>query len=325
MNKNILIIYHGKKCNDGFTAAWVTYNALMKRNHEPFITLYPMNYGAKEIVLLNVHLNDMHNDGINYDEIFIVDFSLPIARLKPICIMFPEVRITILDHHKTTFEMYGYDMEVFKDYSCLDKKLLDGKLQVLLKNNRSGAGLCWEYFSPNSPTPDLVVYVQDRDLWRFDFFHTRAVHMYLMGQEKTIKNWDKIDKMLSHNWRAREGTKEDIIKEGEKLLEEYNEKIEELVAIAIPCKIESLEGLAVECAGEYSSEVGNRLALASGTYGMTYYYDKEANMTMFSLRSIGEYDVEVIAKEQGGGGHKNAAGFSLAGNDNILRGTRIQR
>ena len=33
---------------------------------------------------------------------------------------------------------------------------------------------------------------------------------------------------------------------------------------------------------------------------------------MFSLRSIGDFDVSAIAKQHGGGGHKNAAGFQTS-------------
>jgi nanoRNase/pAp phosphatase (c-di-AMP/oligoRNAs hydrolase) len=32
---------------------------------------------------------------------------------------------------------------------------------------------------------------------------------------------------------------------------------------------------------------------------------------VFSLRSIGDFDVSEIAKQYGGGGHKNASGFRL--------------
>ena len=38
-----------------------------------------------------------------------------------------------------------------------------------------------------------------------------------------------------------------------------------------------------------------------------------------SLRSRGEVDVEKIARHHGGGGHKNAAGFSLTGDGEAVR------
>jgi phosphoesterase RecJ-like protein len=39
-----------------------------------------------------------------------------------------------------------------------------------------------------------------------------------------------------------------------------------------------------------------------------------------SLRSRGELDIEKIARHHGGGGHRNAAGFTLAGDGEEVRG-----
>jgi nanoRNase/pAp phosphatase (c-di-AMP/oligoRNAs hydrolase) len=55
--------------------------------------------------------------------------------------------------------------------------------------------------------------------------------------------------------------------------------------------------------------LGNKLALDSGTFGCAISYDGENNEFCYSLRSIGDYDVSIIAKYFGGGGHKNASGF----------------
>jgi nanoRNase/pAp phosphatase (c-di-AMP/oligoRNAs hydrolase) len=44
-------------------------------------------------------------------------------------------------------------------------------------------------------------------------------------------------------------------------------------------------------------------------------YGKEppdcVGLRIFSLRSVGDFDVSAIAKIYGGGGHKNAAGFTV--------------
>jgi nanoRNase/pAp phosphatase (c-di-AMP/oligoRNAs hydrolase) len=60
----------------------------------------------------------------------------------------------------------------------------------------------------------------------------------------------------------------------------------------------------------FASEAGNVLARESGTFGATWFKDKDGNVR-WSLRSIGDYDVSIIAKQFKGGGHKNAAGFTL--------------
>jgi nanoRNase/pAp phosphatase (c-di-AMP/oligoRNAs hydrolase) len=56
------------------------------------------------------------------------------------------------------------------------------------------------------------------------------------------------------------------------------------------------------------------LAEQSGGVGMIYYYDGGKKQWNFGLRSIGNLDVGELAVEYGGGGHVNAAGFSLSHN-----------
>ena len=47
---------------------------------------------------------------------------------------------------------------------------------------------------------------------------------------------------------------------------------------------------------------------------IVYYYDGDKLRWIYSLRSIGDLDVGEIAVQYGGGGHVNAAGFSLSYN-----------
>lgn len=60
------------------------------------------------------------------------------------------------------------------------------------------------------------------------------------------------------------------------------------------------------------SEAGNALAQAAADrgelpVGIVWFRDRD--MFQVSLRSVGDFDVSTIAKQYGGGGHKNAAGF----------------
>jgi nanoRNase/pAp phosphatase (c-di-AMP/oligoRNAs hydrolase) len=57
------------------------------------------------------------------------------------------------------------------------------------------------------------------------------------------------------------------------------------------------------------SEIGNELAKTNDV-SLTW-FERGDGITQFSLRSIGDIDVSTIAKEFGGGGHKNAAGFQM--------------
>ena len=70
-------------------------------------------------------------------------------------------------------------------------------------------------------------------------------------------------------------------------------------------------GLAVNAPGAFSSDLGHSLAKKSGTFGLTYHYHGRRQCYECGLRSIGEFDVAKLAVSFGGGGHKNAAGFSV--------------
>jgi nanoRNase/pAp phosphatase (c-di-AMP/oligoRNAs hydrolase) len=69
-------------------------------------------------------------------------------------------------------------------------------------------------------------------------------------------------------------------------------------------------GLALNADAAFSSELGHYLAEKSKTFGAVY--QVEGTKIKFSLRSCGDYDVSALAKIFGGGGHKNAAGFTCA-------------
>ena len=53
----------------------------------------------------------------------------------------------------------------------------------------------------------------------------------------------------------------------------------------------------------------------AGVEAVALIREREDGSQKVSLRSRGEVDVEKIARHHGGGGHKNAAGYSLEGKD----------
>jgi oligoribonuclease NrnB/cAMP/cGMP phosphodiesterase (DHH superfamily) len=297
-----LIIYHAPHCNDGFTAAWVTQRALEEGGHPT--ELYPMSYGEEQSADL---LTFMENN--YYRKIYIVDFSLPLDVLGEL-IKLTVANILILDHHKTAFEMYGYDMDTFNRQSSLTTTLYPGQVFIHLKNYQSGAGICWDYFYPGVPkVPALVKYVQDRDLWEYNYQETKAMHMFISSREKTIHEWDVMHAGLEDP----EGHSA-IVKLGEYLLDEYNQIVQLIASSAIACTIHGETGLMVQCEGQYSSDVGHLLAESSGTYGLCFNETADGESMSCSLRSEagGDFDVEALAKSFGGGGHKSAAGFVVS-------------
>jgi bifunctional oligoribonuclease and PAP phosphatase NrnA len=58
---------------------------------------------------------------------------------------------------------------------------------------------------------------------------------------------------------------------------------------------------------------------------VVFFKQSDGNEYRVSMRSKGEVDVGVVAKEFGGGGHKNAAGCTVRGNIDELRATFVAR
>ena len=68
----------------------------------------------------------------------------------------------------------------------------------------------------------------------------------------------------------------------------------------------------------FASEVAGEIAGQDGTEFGACYFEVEQNRFQYSLRSRGDFDVSEIAKKFGGGGHKNAAGFTVWGPAHVL-------
>jgi oligoribonuclease NrnB/cAMP/cGMP phosphodiesterase (DHH superfamily) len=172
--------------------------------------------------------------------------------------------------------------------------------------SRSGAGIAWDHFCPGTGRPYLIEYVEDRDLWKLDHPSAEATHEYLVLNEKTVNNWNRIHLALESK-----ESRNNILDTGHALVK-YRENVIDgiLKNNKMELLIDGQKGLGANCPGVFASNAGHLLANESGTFGCTW--EELSNRKIkFSLRSNGEYDVANIAEKFGGGGHKNAAGFVL--------------
>lgn len=78
----------------------------------------------------------------------------------------------------------------------------------------------------------------------------------------------------------------------------------------VPAVLLGHQGLMVNANAQFASDVGNRLALRSGTFGLVWRIDKPDTVKV-GLRSIAPFDVEKIASAFGGGGHPQASAFRI--------------
>ena len=148
--------------------------------------------------------------------------------------------------------------------------------------------------------PELLAYVQDRDLWRWELPDSRAVNAAIEAAPRDFEVWSKLEI-------------EELRTLGHPVVDRNNRRIEELLESACEVQIGDYTVPAVE-ADELASEIAERLLELHphAPFVAVFHHsaDQDGNeVTRYSLRSGGRSDVADIAWEQGGGGHAAAAGF----------------
>jgi oligoribonuclease NrnB/cAMP/cGMP phosphodiesterase (DHH superfamily) len=169
---------------------------------------------------------------------------------------------------------------------------------------RAGCVLTWEtLFRGSREVPELLLYVQDRDLWKWELPQSKEVSAALSSYPLTFTSWDEI----IHE----KGIKE-LAKEGEAILRYINTKVYETANSEY--SLIRMAGYLVPavCTRHYHSEIGNKVVTDTDYPFCVTYYDDGTNSRVFSLRSLQSgADVANVAKQYGGGGHAQAAGFKM--------------
>ncbi len=292
-----LVLYHNACC-DGYGAAF----ACWQRYKGDGADYIPMDYMRKDATpqdLLAIV------GAVAGRTVYIVDFSLPKHLMQYI---FTCAENTVwIDHHKAAFEMWlGY----YNKGMRYTKRSKDERVEIILDDNRSGAWLTWCYFNPSKTLtipPTLFMLIDDRDRWQFKMKGSVEAHAALMALRPwTFYKWSII-------------TIPDLLEVGGKIMQYQNAQIDNAMqhaqSIHIPVDTtiagmfdDQVKGLAVN-ARDNVSEIGHRLATASGTFGCCWSVDGAGTVWMNLRSTDAGADVSDIAKRHGGGGHRNAAGF----------------
>jgi len=221
-------------------------------------------------------------------DVFILDFSYPPEVLFKL--VKQAVNITIIDHHKDAMEAI-IESDILQD------------LVVVYDNCNSGCILTWEYLH-NSPAPQLLKHIEDSDLGEHALPDTRAIFLALHSVVPyTFEAWDEVirdTESLEHLKRI-----------GTILLSAQETAIVRLSTLSTTIVLNDTRGLCCNAPQTMASDLGNILAEQCGTFGLVFSFDGRKHLWKYSLRSNGKVDVAVIAREFGGNGHANAAGFTL--------------
>src|SRR5690606_35880403 len=91
------------------------------------------------------------------------------------------------------FHDVGADaLPLLAELRAIDAEKMPGVaiIYALIDQQRSGAGIAWDFFHPGVPRPALVNHVEDRDLWRFALPGTREIQAAVFSRPYTFAAWD---------------------------------------------------------------------------------------------------------------------------------------
>ena len=271
------VCFYHAGCPDGFGAVWAVRGAWGEDAH----------YVARG-----------HEDRVNPDEwrdALVAFVDIAPARDELARLADEALQVVIVDHHITALDRLTADAAYVQN---LEE---DGHV-LHFDMNHSGAVLAWQYFRENEPTPDLLRYVEDQDLWNWALPDSDAINAAIASYPRDFETWDR----LASEPIAR------LAEQGAPILRANRIEVERRLDHARPVAIGSRRIEAVN-ASSNRSQIGHELAKRKAfgePWGLVYRV--EGLEVYATLYSIGDLDVSEIAKTFGGGGHKNASGFHVS-------------
>ena len=271
---NPLVIYHGRSCPDGFAAAlaaWLFFD------------------GKAEFLALD------HGDVKTVDDlpalagraVYILDFSFAEHILRGV--EDRAAKLVMLDHHLSAAEkLTGF-------------KCRWGVVHFDMK--KSGARLAWEFFHPKSPVPELVKFVEDRDIWVWQYPQSAGFLAALDMEPLDFARWHAIANFGAAEMAA-------YIDRGRAMDEKFTKLAQAMAEAAQPVTFNGMTGLMANVPSAFHSLVGDLLCQQSGSFALLWTVDKPG-VVKCGLRSRSGFNCITLAESMGGGGHAQACGFKM--------------
>jgi oligoribonuclease NrnB/cAMP/cGMP phosphodiesterase (DHH superfamily) len=207
-------------------------------------------------------------------------------------------QVVILDHHLSARNQYVSDPSVAN-------RMAEGGHVAHFDLNHSGAVLAWNYFHPDDPVPPLLLYVEDQDLWNWKLPNSEQVNAAISSYERTFAVWSELA----------ERPIDELAREGDPIVRANQIEIQHVLRFAHPVRIgnERIEAVnALHQRASIGHELAKRMRFGK-PWGIVYRVSGER--VDCSIYSTGDLDVSVVAGTRGGGGHRNASGFSISLSD----------
>ena len=283
---NPLVIYHGRSCPDGFAsalAAWLYYEGRAE--------FLPLDHGDVKT------LADL--PPLAGRTVYILDFSFSAPLLRDIDNS--AAKLVVLDHHLSAAEkLVGFQCR------C-------GVVHFDMK--KSGARLAWEFFHPEQPVPDLVKFVEDRDIWVWQYPESAGFLAALDMEPFEFERWQAVANFDAAHLAA-------YIDRGRAMDEKFNKLAHSMSEAAQPLSFNGVPGLMANVPSAFHSLVGDILCEKSGTFALLWTVDK-SGLVKCGLRSRSGFSCIALAESMHGGGHAQACGFKMPGQrlPELLSGT----
>lgn len=270
---NPLVLYHGK-CPDGFgaaLAAWLYFD------------------GQGEYVGVShgkvTTLEDL--PPVEGRAVYILDFSFDAALMQGLDDK--AAKLVMLDHHKSAADRLG-------QFKCRCGA-------VHFDMSQSGAMLAWKFFHPEKAVPDLIRYIQDRDLWNWAYPESAAFLAALDLEPNEFPRWAEIAAFTPEQSVA-------FYQRGTAMNEKFLALCRDISEGAAPLTFDGHQGVMVNCPGAFTSEVGNMLSAQVGTFALLWSVSKDGTVKV-GLRAQPSFNAIPLAEAMGGGGHPQACGFRM--------------
>lgn len=267
-----LVIYHGRSCPDGYAAALAAW--LFFEGKAEFLGL---DHGDIKTVA------DL--PAVAGRAVYILDFSFAADILSDIDAQ--AAKLVMLDHHKSAAEKLN-------GFNCRCGV-------VHFDMHKSGARLAWEFFWPNRELPDLVKFVEDRDIWVWQYPQSAAFLSALDMEGHDFSRWAQIAAFTPDELQQ-------FMARGQAMDEKFIKLASDIAENAQTIVFNGQQGLMVNAPGAFHSLVGDMLSKKSGTFALMWSANPDG-VIKAGLRSQRNFDCIALADSMGGGGHAQACGF----------------
>lgn len=296
--KKVIVFFH-ESCQDGEVANVCAIQGLRDLGCTLEIKSIGRSY-QRDFSVLDSDGRLLHD--LNGALIFYVDFApLP----DELALVDKDNFVVVLDHHDTARKHYGVE-QVSRNTAkrCLDQKT--GHL-ILIDNDRSGAGVTWDFFNSGTPRPILVSLVEDRDLWKFNYKGSKEMALFI--QNNPPRDWMKFFNRFNNNSKFRSRFMRDsksYFDEIQGLISELSRRSELFVATG-GTSYRIIESTL------HHSDLANKILQDNPAISFAVVMvNKGEGKYKLSFRSEdSRMSVGSFCERYGGGGHRNAAGLNL--------------